>query len=203
MVKGQLIARGITDSRVLAAFRKIPRHRFVEPRLAAHAYEDHPLEIGFGQTISQPFMVAYMLQALGLVGGERVLEVGTGSGYETALLASLAQEIFSCERIPELAASAEKILKELGIANVSLRVGDGSRGWPEEAPFDAIIVSCAAPQVPQTLMDELSVGGRLGIPIGDASAQDFVLVERTAQGLKSKQLGGCVFVPLVGEAGFR
>jgi protein-L-isoaspartate(D-aspartate) O-methyltransferase len=158
---------GIRDERVLAAIAQIPRARFVPEELRGEADADRPLPIGRGQTISQPFVVAYMTEKLRLTGAERVLEVGTGSGYQTALLARLAEEVFSVEIVAELAERARSVLADLGLANVRLRTGDGALGWPEEAPFDRIVVTAAAPDVPRPLMDQLAPGGRMVIPVGD------------------------------------
>ena len=169
MVADQLRARGITDPRVLTAMGRVPRHRFVEEALAARAYGDYPLPIGEKQTISQPYMVALMTQALELVGGERVLEVGTGSGYQTAILAELAAKVYSVERIRSLADRARAILEELGYYNVLIRVGDGTLGWREEAPFDAVLVTAAAPEVPAPLVEHVKPGGRLVIPVGGST----------------------------------
>ncbi len=202
MVETQLISRGIHDPRVLAAMRKVPRHLFVSEALQSQAYADHPLPIGDKQTISQPYIVALMTEALQLQGTEKVLEIGTGSGYQTAILAELADQVFSIERLPSLLHNARKILEELGYRNVVLKVGDGTVGWPEEAPFDAILVSAGAPQVPQPLVDQLAMGGRLILPVGDRLTQDLVLVERVPEGIRKKSLGGCRFVDLIGKWGW-
>lgn len=202
MVRDQLERRGIRDARVLAAMRKIPRHVFVDPSLARQAYEDSPLPIGEGQTISQPYMVAIMTAALALVGDERVLEVGTGSGYQTAVLAELANWVYSIERIPSLAERAEKTLARLGYENISNRVGDGSRGWPEAAPFRAIIVTAGSPTVPRPLVEQLQIGGRLVVPVGPPHAQTLRRVLKKEEGIEQEELVGCVFVKLVGEHGW-
>lgn len=203
MVADQLRARGITDPRVLTAMGRVPRHRFVEEALAARAYGDYPLPIGEKQTISQPYMVALMTQALELVGGERVLEVGTGSGYQTAILAELATKVYSVERIRSLADRARAILEELGYYNV-LRVGDGTLGWREEAPFDAVLVTAAAPEVPAPLVEQLKAGGRLVIPVGGSTAQVLKCLVKEPDGLvRESELVGCVFVKLVGEQGWQ
>jgi len=204
MVADQLRARGITDPRVLTAMGRGPRHRFVEEALAARAYGDYPLPIGEKQTISQPYMVALMTQALELVGGERVLEVGTGSGYQTAILAELATKVYSVERIRSLADRARAILEELGYYNVLIRVGDGTLGWREEAPFDAVLVTAAAPEVPAPLVEQLKAGGRLVIPVGGSTAQVLKCLVKEPDGLvRESELVGCVFVKLVGEQGWQ
>ena len=204
MVADQLLARGITDPRVLTAMGRVPRHRFVEEALAARAYGDYPLPIGEKQTISQPYMVALMTQALELVGGERVLEVGTGSGYQTAILAELATKVYSVERIRSLADRARAILEELGYYNVLIRVGDGTLGWREEAPFDAVLVTAAAPEVPAPLVEQLKAGGRLVIPVGGSTAQVLKCLVKEPDGLvRESELVGCVFVKLVGEQGWQ
>jgi protein-L-isoaspartate(D-aspartate) O-methyltransferase len=203
MVKEQLERRGISDVRVLEAMRKVPRHLFVDPVLAGRAYEDSPLPIGEGQTISQPYMVAVMTAALALEGGERVLEIGTGSGYQAAVLAELASQVYSIERIPALADRAQKTLKRLGYDNVTIRVGDGSLGWPEAAPFEAIVVTAGAPCVPPPLVEQLRVGGRLLIPVGSPQAQTLRRVVRKEEGVEQEELVGCIFVRLVGEHGWQ
>jgi len=204
MVADQLRARGITDPRVLTAMGRVPRHRFVEEALAARAYGDYPLPIGEKQTISQPYMVALMTQALELVGGERVLEVGTGSGYQTAILAEVATKVYSVERIRSLADRARAILEELGYYNVLIRVGDGTLGWREEAPFDAVLVTAAAPEVPAPLVEQLKAGGRLVIPVGGSTAQVLKCLVKEPDGLvRESELVGCVFVKLVGEQGWQ
>lgn len=202
MVTEQLQQRGIHDEQVLAAMRKVPRHLFVDPLLGWRAYEDSPLTIGEGQTISQPYMVAVMTAALGLQGSERVLEIGTGSGYQTAVLAELAAQVYSIERIPALAERAEKTLARLKYDNVSIRTGDGSLGWPEASPFDSIVVTAGAPQVPQPLVEQLQVGGRLVIPVGSPHAQILRRVTRRSDGVDEEELVGCVFVKLIGEHGW-
>jgi protein-L-isoaspartate(D-aspartate) O-methyltransferase len=202
MVEHQLRGRGIRDPRVLGAFLSTPRHRFVKPTHTDQAYEDHPLDIGYGQTISQPYMVALMTEALGLIGAERVLEIGTGSGYQTAILAELSLEVLTVERIPELAAEAQRVLGELGFGNIRFRVGDGTLGWPEEAPFDRILVAAAAPAIPKPLTDQLAEGGRLVVPVGSRGSQDLTLIQRRAGELHQQSLGGCVFVPLIGQEGW-
>jgi len=203
MVQEQLIPRGITDRRVLEALAKVPRHLFVPEALWHQAYSDRPLPIGYGQTISQPYIVALMTEALELQGDERVLEVGTGSGYQAAILAELAKQVYSVERMPELARRARRILDRLGYGNVLIRVGDGSKGWPERAPFDAIIVTAGAPKVPKALLQQLKVGGRMVIPVGDEHSQELLKIVRLKDGFQQEELGGCRFVKLIGEEGWR
>ena len=202
MVDEQLAARVIKDARVLNAFRRIPRHLFVPEELQARAYEDHPLQIGCGQTISQPLMTAIMVAALRLQGHERVLEIGTGSGYQTAILSLLALEVCSIDRLPELAADAAVRLEQLGFANVDITIGDGTLGWPERAPFDGIIVAAAAPRLPHALREQLSDGGRLVIPRGDKTKQTLYVVEKRGQALQEQRVTECMFVPLVGRDGW-
>jgi protein-L-isoaspartate(D-aspartate) O-methyltransferase len=203
MVRTQLQGRGVDSRRVLAALERVPRERFVPQGARSHAYSDHALAIDHGQTISQPYMVAVMTQALELEGRERVLEVGTGSGYQCAVLAELASEVFSVERIPELAEVASSLLAELGYANVRVRAGDGTLGWPEEAPFDAIVVTAAAPEPPPSLLAQLSPdGGRLVVPVGDRELQHLAVVERHGTEYVTRHSIGCRFVPLVGEQGW-
>ncbi len=202
MVRNQIAARGITDSRVLEAMRKVPRHLFVEEALKDQAYGDYPLPIGEGQTISQPYIVALMTEALELKGPEKVLEVGTGSGYQTAILAELARWVYSIERYPALARRAKRILDALGYHNVIIRVGDGTKGWPEMAPFDAIIVTAAGPKIPEPLLQQLAEGGRLVMPIGDEWSQTLIKVVKKGDKLYKEDLGAVRFVKLVGEYGF-
>ena len=199
MVADQLVARGIHDERTLAAMRRVPRHRFVDADQAAHAYEDHPLPIGHGQTISQPFVVAYMSQALELDGSERVLEIGTGSGYQAAVLGELAAEVWTVEIVEPLAARARSVLAELGHRNVHTRFGDGYQGWPEHAPFDAIMVTAAPDHVPQPLLDQLAPGGRMILPVGTRE-QELILVRRTASGIEQERVLPVRFVPMTGNA---
>ena len=202
MVEQQLRRRGIRDERVLQAFFTVPRHRFLPPAAADQAYEDHPVSIGHGQTISQPYMVAWMTQELGLAGTERVLEVGTGSGYQTALLARLAAQVHTVERIAELSAAAAELLRALGLANVRFRVGDGTLGWPEAAPFDRILVTAGAPKVPPSLLQQLAEGGRLAMPVGGRGGQEFTVIEKRGGKEHRRRLGGCIFVPLIGQEGW-
>ena len=203
MVERQLKARGIFNECVLAAMTKVPREEFIAPELREHAYEDRPLMIGCSQTISQPYIVASMLQAAELRPEDRVLELGTGSGYQTALLAEIVHSVLSIERHPELAEAARKRLSCLGYRNVEIVVGDGTLGYPGKAPYDVILVSAAAPQIPQTLVEQLAVGGRMVLPVGSRDFQDLVLVRRDDEGIRRIRLDGCAFVPLIGEQGFR
>lgn len=202
MVRDQLERRGIHDGRVLEAMRKVPRHLFVDPSLGWRAYEDSPLPIGEGQTISQPYMVAVMTAALTLQGRERVLEIGTGSGYQTAVLAELAAWVYTIERIPALAEGAQQTLGRLKHDNVSTQIGDGSMGWPEASPFQAIVVTAGAPDVPPPLVEQLEVGGRLVIPVGSPHAQTLRRVTKRDGGVDQEELVSCVFVKLVGEHGW-
>jgi protein-L-isoaspartate(D-aspartate) O-methyltransferase len=202
MVEDQLISRGVKDPRVIAAMKKIPRHLFVEEALQSQAYTDHPLPIGEKQTISQPYIVALMTEALELIGTEKVLEIGAGSGYQTAVLAELAQKVFSIERIRSLAIKARKLLFELGYFNVEIKIFDGTYGWVEESPFDAIIVTAGGPDIPQPLLDQLAVGGRLVIPVGDAYVQDLIRLRKKEDGIHKEDLGGCRFVKLIGKYGW-
>jgi protein-L-isoaspartate(D-aspartate) O-methyltransferase len=202
MVEEQIISRGIEDPRVIAAMKKVPRHLFVEEALQSQAYSDHPLPIGEKQTISQPYMVALMTEALQLKGREKVLEIGAGSGYQAAILAELAAKVFSIERIRSLAIKARKLLYELGYFNVEIRVSDGTYGWLEESPFDGIIVTAGSPDIPQPLIDQLAMGGRLVIPVGDAYVQDLIRVTQTEEGIRREDLGGCRFVKLIGKYGW-
>ena len=189
----------IADRRVIEAMRRVPREAFVPPEHYYSAYDDRPLSIGFGQTISQPFIVALMVQALELRGDEHVLELGTGSGYEAAILAELAQKVVTVECIPELAESAKQVLDKLGYSNIEVRVAGKTLGWPEEAPYDAIIVSAGAPRVPQVLLDQLALNGRLVIPVGSRWQQELLRVTKLRKGNNIENLGGCYFVPLIGE----
>jgi protein-L-isoaspartate(D-aspartate) O-methyltransferase len=203
MVALQLRNRGIRDERVLRVMETVPRHLFVPPGLQSSAYDDNPVPIGAGQTISQPFIVAYMLQELGITTESRVLEVGTGTGYEAALLAELAREVYTIERVPSLFVAAREILSHLGYANIEVIQGDGTRGLPERAPFDRIIVAAAAPDVPAPLFEQLAEGGRMILPVGSAEVQDLLLIRKQNGIPLTQQLEGCRFVPLVGEQGFQ
>lgn len=202
MVEEQIVTRGIRDSRVIAAMKKVPRHLFVEEALHGQVYGDHPLPIGEKQTISQPYMVALMTEAMELKGKERVLEIGAGSGYQTAILAELVQEVFSVERIRSLALRARKLLYELGYFNVEIKIFDGTYGWAEKGLFDAIMVTAGSPEIPRPLYDQLSMGGRLIIPVGDATTQDLIRIRKTEEGMKKEELGGCRFVKLIGRYGW-
>jgi protein-L-isoaspartate(D-aspartate) O-methyltransferase len=198
MVKQQLEGRGIRDPLTLRAMRAVPRHEFVPTELADEAYADHPLPIGHSQTISQPYVVAFMTEALGLVGGERVLEVGTGSGYQAAVLAEIAAEVYSIEIVPELGEQARERLARLGYANVHVRVGDGYAGWPDAAPFDAVIVTAAAPRVPEPLKQQLREGGRMILPVGD-ELQELVVLTRHGDEWREQSVLPVRFVPMTGE----
>ncbi len=199
MVAEQIAGRGVRDERVLAALRKVPRHRFVPETERGEAYEDHPLPIGSRQTISQPYIVAVMSDLAEISPGERVLEIGTGSGYQAAVLSELGAEVHSIEIVPELAESARRTLRELGYQRVNVIAGDGYRGLPERAPFDAILVTAAPDHVPQPLVDQLAIGGRLVIPVGDAFQQLRVFT-RTASGVEESTVFSVRFVPMTGEA---
>ncbi len=194
-----LAKKGITDKMVLNSMMTVPRHEFVPKNQRSASYADHPLPIGHSQTISQPYIVAYMCQALKLTGNEKVLEIGTGSGYHAAVLSLLSKTVYTIEIIPELGNTAAKLLDELGYVNVKVKVGDGYQGWQEFAPFDAVILTAAPPQIPQPLLDQLNVGGRLLAPVG-VGWQKLVLVERTEDGFKETELLPVVFVPMTGEA---
>ena len=191
----------VRDERVRAAFAQVPRERFVASEQQRHAYDDRPLPIGHGQTISQPLMVAIMTQALLLQGDEKVLEVGTGSGYQAALLSLMAREVVSVERVPELAASARRRLELLGYANVRVVVAGEALGWPAEAPYDAITVAAGAPDVPSSLVEQLAMGGRLVVPVGGRRVQQLVRTTKTERGIKTERLGECRFVPLISNDG--
>lgn len=203
MVEGQLVPRGIHDERVLNAFRKVPRHLFVPKENLINAYGDYPLPVGEGQTISQPYMVALMTQCLELKGDEKILEIGTGSGYQAAILAELAKVIYSVERIDILAERTKNILDTLGYTNVKIKVGDGTEGWDEFAPYEGIIVTAGAPFVPNPLLAQLAENGRMAIPIGDAFSQVLTLVEKKEGKITQKEICGCVFVPLIGKYGWK
>ncbi len=203
MVQEQIVARGIKDARVIEAMRKIPRHWFVDAGLMNRSYDDSALPIGERQTLSQPFMAAQMSEALALQGSERVLEIGTGSGYQTALLAELCFNVFSVEKIRALSRKARALLDRLEYHNIALHVGDGTIGWSEHAPYDAILVAAGAPAVPKPLLEQLATGGRLVIPVGDEQTQVLLRITRSAGSFAEERLGDCRFVKLVGKNGWR
>jgi protein-L-isoaspartate(D-aspartate) O-methyltransferase len=202
MVEQQLRQRGIHDERVLAAMNKVPRHEFVPSQDWPEAYSDHPIAIGEQQTTSQPYMIAAMLQAAELTPLDHVLEVGAGSGYQTALLAELASQVFAVERHSTLVEQARAVLERLGYKNIMLVAGDGTLGLPQYAPFNAIVVSAAAPQLPPALVEQIAIGGRLVIPVGDVNSQVLQVVEKHSDGVAVRCLEGCRFVPLIGQQGF-
>lgn len=204
MVETQLIPRGIKDKRVIDAMLEIPRHLFIpEEALWSQAYGDFPLPIGEKQTISQPFIVAFMTEALELKGSEKVLEIGTGSGYQTAILSMLAEKVYSIERIGLLAARARKVLDSMNCSNAIIKIADGTLGWPEKAPFDAILTTAAAPEIPECYVEQLKVGGRLVIPVGDEYLQTLVKIVKTEKGATRQDMGGCRFVKLIGKHGWK
>ena len=203
MVKNQLEERGLRDPRVLDAMRRIPRHSFVPEGIRSRAYDDTPLPLGEGQTISQPYMVAWMTELLKLKGDETVLEIGTGTGYQAAVLGLLARDVYTVERIGALAESAAERLRTLGLENITVVTGDGTKGLPEHAPYQGIIVTAGSPQVPQVLAEQLIDGGRLVIPVGSASMQVLTVVERHGTQVTTREEGTCVFVPLVGKYGWK
>ena len=203
MVRQQIEARGVSDAAVLTAMRRVPRHMFVSEALRDQAYGDFPLPIGEQQTISQPYIVAEMTQALALSPDDRVLEIGTGSGYQAAVLAQLAYRVFTTERIRPLYLQARRLFDELRLFNIVTRYGDGSKGWEEESPFDAIILTAGAPMVPAVLMNQLAVGGRLVAPIGNPHAQELLKFVKEKSGVREVNLGGCRFVKLIGEHGWK
>jgi protein-L-isoaspartate(D-aspartate) O-methyltransferase len=199
MVEEQLVPRGIADKKVLEVFGRVERHKFISEDLRSSAYADFPVPIGEGQTISQPYIVALMTECLSLTGQEKILEIGTGSGYQTAILAGLSKEVYSIERFAKLAQKARKTLEQLGYGNIKIKVGDGTLGWPEEAPFERIIITAASPRIPLPLTEQLKEGGKLILPLGESFSQMLTLVEKKDGGLESSQVCGCVFVPLVGK----
>ncbi len=204
MVEQQLAGRDITDPRVLDAMFRVPRHLFVELGLQSHAYSDASLPIGEKQTISQPYMVASMSAALELQGDERILEIGTGSGYQSAILSLLAKRVFSIERISVLAGRARKLIDQLGMTNVNIKVGDGTIGWRDQAPFDGILVAAGAPEVPTEYLQQLEIGGKLVLPVGDRHQQLLLRITRQEDGsFRREQLMGCRFVPLIGSQGWQ
>ncbi len=202
MIQTQLAARGIRDQRVLDAMGEVPRHLFVDPVALDEAYDDNPLPIGEGQTISQPYMVAIMTELLGLKGHETVLEIGTGSGYQAAVLSRLCQWVYSVERFRTLSDKARENVEKCGYSNITCLVGDGTQGWPEAAPYDGIIVTAGAPRVPETLVEQLRLGGKLVIPVGDRFSQTLMRVIKTEKGTKTENHTGCRFVDLVGKFGW-
>lgn len=201
MVEEQIFSRGVNDTRVLDAFYKVERHKFVAQDLLVNAYSDFPLEIGQGQTISQPYIVALMTENLCLRGAEKVLEIGTGSGYQTAILAELAREVCTIERVESLGKSAEKLLKELGYANIRFRIGDGTMGWEEESPFDRIIITAASDDIPLPLSAQLRDNGKLILPLGGYPNQVLTLVEKKEGKFNYINICNCMFVPLIGKYG--
>ncbi|MBI5598688.1 MAG: protein-L-isoaspartate(D-aspartate) O-methyltransferase [Deltaproteobacteria bacterium] len=203
MVETQIIARGIKQKEVIEAMLAVPRHLFVDEGLKSQAYGDYPLPIDEGQTISQPFMVAYMTESLKLKGGEKVLEIGTGSGYQAAVLSLIASRVFSIERVTSVAIKARRLLDTLHYSKVIIKIDDGTLGWPEEAPFDAIIVTAASPEIPPVYMQQLAEGGRLLIPVGGEFVQDLVRVTRRQGRILRESLGGCRFVKLIGRYGWQ
>jgi protein-L-isoaspartate(D-aspartate) O-methyltransferase len=203
MVKTQLVPRGIKNPRVLKVMGKIPRNRFIEEALSGEAYNDHPLPIGHKQTISQPYIVALMTEALELTGDEKVLEIGTGSGYQTAILADLSRKVFTVERIRDLMVKARNILADLGYNNIMFKAFDGTLGWKEYEPYDAIMVTAGAPKIPEPLLDQLADGGRLIIPVGNRFSQELIKVTKKNGNIIQKNFGGCRFVDLVGVHGWK
>lgn len=202
MVQQQVMSEGIADTRVIEAMMKVPRHLFVPESLREHAYQGSPIPIGAGQTISQPSMVALMTQSLDLQGDEKVLEIGTGSGYQTAILAELADTVYTIERIVSLSQEAQARLRGLGYRTIMYKVGDGTHGWPEKGPFDAIVVTAAAPLVSHVLAEQLHEEGRMVIPVGSLSSQRLVRLIKQNHSIYSENLSGCVFVPLIGDYGY-
>jgi protein-L-isoaspartate(D-aspartate) O-methyltransferase len=203
MVRNQIESRGIKDPRVLAAFRKVPRHLFVSEALRDQAYGDFPLPIGEQQTISQPYIVAEMTQALELTEDNRVLEIGTGSGYQAAILAEIVYRVYTIERIRALFLHARSLFDKLGYHNIVMKYADGTKGWLDESPFDAIVVTAGAPQVPDALVNQLVEGGRMVVPVGNQHTQDLIKIYRDKKGIRQVNLGGCRFVKLVGEQGWK
>ena len=194
--------KGITSESVLDAFRRVPRHLFIDTMLYAQAYDDNALPIGSGQTISQPYVVALMTQILKIEKDQKILEIGTGSGFQTAILAQFSRRVYTIERNRDLASAALKRLRDMGYENIVFKTGDGTRGWVQHAPFDRIIVTAGAPAIPQELVDQLAVGGRMVIPAGDRCVQDLEVYEKRADGIDKSKAGSVVFVPLIGEKGW-
>ena len=202
MLQEQLLRRDIKDKKVLDVFKKVPRHKFIDPAMQEEAYGDFPLSIGEDQTISQPYMVALMVQLLDIAKSDRVLEIGTGSGYETAIIAELGNAVFSIERIEKLANKARLLFEKLDYRNIYIKIGDGTLGWQEFSPFEKIVVTAASPQIPMPLLDQLKAGGRLVIPIGPRFSQRLIVLEKSREGrISEKDICGCVFVPLIGQYG--
>lgn len=201
MVEEQLIPRGISNNLVLSAFNKVQRHKFVPEDLRGSAYADYPVPIGEGQTISQPYIVALMTESLDLKGEEKVLEIGTGSGYQAAILAEIAKEVYTIERFEDLSLKADSLLKELGYVNIKVKTGDGTLGWPEEAAFDRIIITAATPRIPLPLTEQLKEGGKIVLPLGERFNQVLTLSEKKDGKFISTEICGCVFVPLIGKYG--
>ncbi|MBD3322608.1 MAG: protein-L-isoaspartate(D-aspartate) O-methyltransferase [Chitinivibrionales bacterium] len=197
-----LRTKGISDERVLNAFRKVERHLFVDPALRGQAYDDNALPIGYGQTISQPYVVALMTELLQLGQDDKVLEIGTGSGYQSAIIAQFTRRLYTIERSRALGEAARKKLRDMGYQNIVFKIGDGTRGWPQHAPYDRIIVTAGAPSVPKTLAEQLAESGRMIIPTGDRGRQELEIYQRTESGLEKEKAGGVVFVPLVGDHGW-
>ena len=203
MVKNQLISRGIKDKRVLDAMTRIHRHLFIEEALEGEAYNDHPLPIGHKQTISQPYIVALMSEALELKGHEKVLEIGTGSGYQTAILAELSERVYTIERIRPLVESSRFLLNELGYTNILFKAYDGTLGWKDYSPFDAILITAGSPSIPDPLLEQLSEGGRMVVPVGDRFSQELIKITKRKDRLEKVNLGGCRFVDLIGVHGWK
>ena len=203
MLKRQIVARGISDEKVISAMRNVPRHLFVSEALTDQAYGDFPLPIGEQQTISQPYIVAEMTQALELSKDDRVLEIGTGSGYQAAIIAQIAYRVYTIERIHSLLLKARSLFDGLLYHNIITRYSDGTKGWTDESPFDAIIITAGAPKIPETLVNQLAMGGRMAIPVGDQYSQELIKLHRDKNGIQQTSLGGCRFVKLVGEHGWR
>lgn len=201
MITEQIVRRGVTDPQILAAMQKVPREEFLPPDVKNMAYDDRAIPIGYGQTISQPYVVAFMTRALALKPGDRVLEVGTGSGYQTAVLAELVKNVYTIEILPVMGERAAATLQRLGYTNISTKIGDGYRGWPDAQPFDAVIVTCAADAIPQPLVDQLAEGGRMIIPVGpQGEPQNLVILKKTGGKLEQKKVLPVTFVPMTGEA---
>jgi protein-L-isoaspartate(D-aspartate) O-methyltransferase len=199
MVKQQLISRGIKNRHVIDAFLKVERHRFIPQEFQGSAYADYPVPIGEGQTISQPYIVALMTECLDLSDEQKVLEIGTGSGYQAAILAELSSQVYSIERFPPLAEKAESLLMDLGYSNIKIKIGDGTLGWPQESPFSRIIITAAAPQIPAPLIEQLSDNGKMVLPLGETYSQVLTLAIKQSGQIKTESICGCVFVPLVGK----